>query len=334
MIKIFEEKTRLQKMLDVEAALAWAHAQVGNIPEGDAEKIAARASLKYVKLGRVKEIERNIKHDTAALVRALAESCGTSGAYVHLGATSSDVKDTATALQLKDALDLIEKKLCKLHEILGQKARRHKEDTTISRRHDQRAIPAILGYNLAALQTETSRHIQRLRQCGERVLVGKMSGAVGTQAGLGPHAMKIQGLVMQRLGIKAADISTQIVQRDRYAELICVLSLVAASVESFATGLQELERLRKSELLEVLEAKKQVENLRIPQEWNQEICGRVCGLARIVRSLVIPALEDIPTWHERDLTQSSAERFIIPEACILVDYTTLLTIDMITESFV
>ena len=320
-------------MLDVEAALAWAHAQVGNIPKSDAEKIITRASLKYVKLDRVKEIERDIKHDTAALVRALAESCGESGAYVHLGATSSDIKDTATALELRDALDLIEKKLCKLHEILGQKTGLHKEDTSIGRRHDQYAMRGILRYNIGALRTETSRNFQRLRQCGERVLVGKMSGAVGTQAGLGRNAMKIQELVMQRLGIRAADISTQIVQRDRYAELVCVLSLVAVSLENFATGIQELERSRKSEFFAVLEAKRQVENPRMPHERNQEICGRVCGLARIVRSLVIPALEDITTWHERDLTQSSAERFIIPEACVLVDYMIFLTIDMITDLF-
>jgi adenylosuccinate lyase len=152
------------------------------------------------------------------------------------------------------------------------------------------------------------------------VLVGKMSGAVGTQAGLGPHAMKIQELVMQRLGLKAADISTQIVQRDRHAELVCMLAGVAASLENFATEIRELQRPEIGELFEAFEAEKQVGSSTMSHKRNPELCERVCGLSRVVRSLVAPALENVVTWHERDLTQSSAERFILPEACILTDY--------------
>jgi adenylosuccinate lyase len=320
MRRIFEEEARVQKMLDVEAALAWAHAEVGDIPRKDAEKIAAMASTKYVKLSRIKEIEREIKHDITSLVRALAEACGPSGAYVHLGATSYDIVDTANALQLKEALELIEQKLNDLEKILMEKALQHKNTLMMGRTHGQHALPITLGFKFAVWMREISRHVQRLRQCKERVLVGKMSGAVGTQAGLGLNAMKIQELVMQKLGIKAAEISTQIVQRDRHAELACLLATIASSLDNFATEIRELQRPEIGELAEFFEAEKQVGSSTMSQKRNPELCERVCGLARIVRSLVIPALEDVVTWHERDLTQSSAERFILPETCILADY--------------
>lgn len=320
MRRIFEEENRVQKMLDVEAALAWAHAEVGNIPREDAERIMATASLKHVKLARIKEIEREIKHDVAALVRALAGTSGKSGAYVHLGATSYDIVDTATALQLKEALTLIEEKLNKLEKILMDKALRYKETLMMGRTHGQHALPTTLGFKFAVWMRETSRHNERVRQCRERVLVGKMSGAVGTQAGLGENAIKIQELVMQRLGLNPADISTQIVQRDRHAELLCVLALIASSLENFATEIRELQRPEIGELFEPFEAEKQVGSSTMPHKRNPETCERICGLARIARSLVIPALENVVTWHERDLTQSSAERFILPETCILVDY--------------
>jgi adenylosuccinate lyase len=320
MRKIFEEETRVQKMLDVEAALAWAHAEVGNIPRKDAEKIAAMASTKYVKLSRIKEIEREIKHDVASLIRALAEACGPSGAYVHLGATSYDIVDTANALQLKEALELIEQKLDDFEKILMEKALQHKNTLMMGRTHGQHALPITLGFKFAVWTREISRHIQRLRQCKERILVGKMSGAVGTQAGLGAHAMKIQELVMQRLGIRAAEISTQIVQRDRHAELACLLAVIASTLDNFATEIRELQRPEIGELFEFFEVEKQVGSSTLSQKRNPELCERVCGLARIVRSLVIPALENVVTWHERDLTQSSAERFILPETCILTDY--------------
>ena len=331
MREIFEEEARVQKMLDVEAALAWAHAEVGDIPRKDAEKIVAMASLKHVKLSRIKEIEREIKHDVASLVRALAEGCGPSGAYVHLGATSYDIVDTANALQLKDALELIGKKLSNFENILREKALQYKGTVMMGRTHGQHALPITLGFKFAVWMCEISRHIQRLTQCKERVLVGKMSGAVGTQASLGKHAMRIQELVMQRLGIKAAEISTQIVQRDRYAELVCLLGLVTSSLDNFASEIRELQRPEIGELFEPFEAEKQVGSSTMPHKRNPETCERICGLARIVRSLAIPALEDVVTWHERDLTQSSAERFIIPEACILVDYMLFLMSNIVAN---
>ena len=334
MRRIFEEEMRTQRMLDVEAALAWAHGEVGNIPRRDAEKIVAMASTKYVKLSRIKEIEREIKHDVASLVRALAEVCGSSGAYVHLGATSYDIVDTATALQLRDALMLIEKKLCNFEQILVGKALKYIDTLMIGRTHGQHALPITLGFKFAVWMREISRHIQRLRQCRERVLVGKMSGAVGTQAGLGDKAMKIQELVMKRLGIKAADISTQIVQRDRHTEFVYLLAMIATSLENFATEIRELQRPEIGELFEPFAAEKQVGSSTMPHKRNPETCERICGLARIVRSLVVPALENVVTWHERDLTQSSGERFIIPEACILVDYMLFLMSNIVANLYV
>jgi adenylosuccinate lyase len=331
MREVFEEETRVQKMLNVEAALALAHAQVGNIPQKDAEKIAATASLQHVKLARIKAIEKEIKHDIASLVRALAEACGSSGAYVHLGATSYDIVDTTNALQLKDAINIIEKKLSCFQKILQEKTLRYKNTVMAGRTHGQHALPITLGFKFAVWTSEITRHMQRLRDCRKRVVVGKISGAVGTQAGLGEHAMRIQELVMERLGISAADISTQIVQRDRYAELVCLLALIASSLENFATEIRELQRPEIGELFESFEAEKQVGSSTMPHKRNPETCERVCGLARIVRSLVIPALEDVTTWHERDLTQSSTERFVFPEACILVDYLLFLMIDIVVN---
>jgi len=304
------------------------------MPREDAEQLMAAASLEHVKLVRIKEIEREIKHDVMALVRALAEACGPSGAYVHLGATSYDIVDTATALQLKEALEIIEQRLNNFERVLMEKALRYKDTLMMGRTHGQHALPTTLGFKFAVWMREVSRHIQRLRQCRERVLVGKMSGAVGTQAGLGKHAMKIQELVMQKLGLKPADISTQIVQRDRHAELICLLALIATSLENFATEIRELQRPEIGELAEPFEAEKQVGSSTMPHKRNPETCERVCGLARIVRSLTIPALENVVTWHERDLTQSSAERFIIPEACILVDYMLYLMTNVVANIYV
>jgi adenylosuccinate lyase len=331
MLRIFEEEARLQRLLDVEAALALAHAEVGNIPREDAEKIAAMASVKQVKVARVKAIEKEIKHDIASLVRALSEVCGSSGAFVHLGATSYDIVDTANALQLKDALDIIEKKLVALMGILQKKAARYKETVMIGRTHGQHALPITLGFKFAVWGYEVSRHIERLNDCRARVLAGKISGAVGTQASLGDHAARIQELVMKRLGIRAAEISTQIVQRDRYAEFVCTLAMIAASLENFATEIRELQRPEIDELSESFEKAHQVGSSTMPHKRNPETCERVCGLARIVRSLVVPALENVVTWHERDLTQSSAERFILPESCILVDYLLLLMSNIVAN---
>jgi len=331
MKRVFQEETRVQRLLDVEAALALAHAEVGNIPRKDAEKIAAMASTKIVKMERVKAIEKEIKHDIASLVRVLSEVCSSSGAYVHLGATSYDIVDTANALQLKDALEIISEKLATLEGVLQRQAAQYEETVMIGRTHGQHALPITLGFKFAVWGYEVSRHHQRLSDCKTRVLVGKMSGAVGTQASFGEHAGRIQELVMKRLGIHAAEISTQIVQRDRYAEYAYILAIIASSLENFATEIRELQRPEIAELFESFEKEKQVGSSTMPHKRNPETCERICGLARIVRSLVVAALENMVTWHERDLTQSSAERFILPELCILTDYLLLLMSNVVAN---
>jgi len=334
MLRVFEEENYVQKMLDVEAALAWAQSEVGEIPREAAEKIMGMASTKYVKISRVKEIEREIKHDVMALVKALAEVCGPSGAYVHLGITSYDVVDTARALQLKEALEIIERRLNDLELVLFKLADRYKHTIMMGRTHGQHALPITFGLKMAVWMREVSRHIQRLRECKKRILVGKMTGAVGTQAGLGPNALKIQELVMNKLGLQPVEVSTQIVQRDRHAEIICLLAIIASTLDKFATEIRELQRTEIAEVFEPFEAQRQVGSSTMPHKRNPEICERICGLAKVVRGLVIPALENIPTWHERDLTQSSSERFIIPESCILVDYMLHLMIWVLSNLWV
>jgi len=331
MLVVFEEENRIQRMLDVEAALAWAHGEVGDIPREDAEKIVEMASTKYVKVNRIKEIEREIKHDVMSLVKALAEVCGPSGAYVHLGATSSDILDTATTLQLKDAVSIIRRKMDDLEMVLLEAAERYKDTIMMGRTHGQHALPTTFGFKLSVWMREIARHIQRLDECKERLLVGKMSGAVGTQAGLGRNALKVQELAMEKLGIKAAEISTQILDRDRHAELVSITAMIASTLDKIATEIRELQRTEIAEVFEPFEKEKQVGSSTMPHKRNPELCERICGLAKVMRSLVIPALENIPTWHERDLTQSSSERFIIPEACILVDYMLHLAISILSK---
>ncbi len=329
MVRVFEDENRLRKMLLVEAALARAHAEVGNIPREDAEKIWRTATSEEAVrriIRRAREIETEIKHETMALVRALSEACGPSGRYVHLGATSSDILDTALALQLKEAIGILKARLAELLALLADLAERHKRTVMVGRTHGQHALPITLGFKFAVWAAELMRHIERLEQCEKRVLVGKMSGAVGTMAGLGPKGPEIQELVMSMLGLRPAEISTQIIQRDRLAELICLMAMVASTLDNMATEVRELQRTEIGELAEPFDERAQVGSSTMPHKRNPVMCERICGLAKVIRGLVVPALENIPTWHERDLTQSSAERFIVPEALILVDYMVYLMI--------
>jgi len=318
--RVFEEENRFQKLLDVEAALAWARAQVGDIPKDAAESIGQHATLRDVKLDRVHEIEKVTEHEIMALVEVLAEVSGKAGAYVHYGATSADILDTGLALQLKEAMGIIGPKLDKLEEVLVGLSKRYRDTVAIGRTHAQHALPMTLGLKFAVWLREISRHIQRFNQCKERVLVGKMSGAIGTMAGLGKNAREIQEHVMKRLGLSAAEVTSQIIQRDRYAELVCVFAILAGSLDKFATEIRNLQRPEIAELAEPFEAGKQVGSSAMPQKRNPWRSENISSLAKIVRSLVGPALEGIVTWHERDLSQSASERFIIPEAFILIDH--------------
>ena len=318
MRNIWEEENKLQKMLDVEAALARAHAKVGNIPEESAKVISEKANTKYVKLERVKEIEAEIHHDIMAVVKALSEVCGEHGKYVHLGATSNDIIDTANALLIKESLEIVLKDLRELRTILKELAKEHKYTVCIGRTHGQHAVPTTYGMKFAIWLDEIQRQVERIEQAKDRILVGQMSGAVGTMASFGEKGLKIQHLVMKDLGLKPARISNQIIQRDIYAELIMILALIASTLDKIAL---EIRNLQRTEILEVSEpfGKKQVGSSTMPHKRNPIRSEKICGLARIIYSNVIPALLNNPLWHERDLTNSSVERVILPETFMLLD---------------
>jgi adenylosuccinate lyase len=318
MRRVFEEEEKLQRLLDVEAALARAHAAVGNISREEAEEIGRKATTRHVKLSRVKEIEAEIRHDLMAVVEALAEACGEAGRAVHLGATSYDIIDTANALQFKAALGIVARDLRELEDILLELAERHRDLVAVGRTHGQHATPITYGLKFALWSREIRRHLERLGELEKRVLVGKMSGAVGTMASFGDKGFEIQERVMRHLGLRPAMVSSQVVQRDRYAELLMFLALVAASLDKFGREIRNLMRTEIGEVSEPFGAE-QVGSSTMPHKRNPIDSEKVCGLARVVKSNVYPALENVSLEHERDLTNSSCERAVIPESFILLD---------------
>jgi len=315
MREIFEEETRLQLMLDVEAALSRAHADLNHIPKEAAEEISKKANTRIVKIERVKEIEEETKHDIMAMVKALAEKCKYGG-YVHLGATSNDINDTATALQFKMALNIVLKDLEELKEILKRLTEENIDRVCIGRTHGQHSIPTTYGMKFGIFLDETKRNIERIKRAKENIR-GKMSGAVGTMASF-DDGINIQKLVGKYLNIKMAEISNQIVQRDIYAEIICSLAILASTLDKIAL---EIRNLQRTEIMEIAEAfgKKQVGSSTMPHKRNPITSEKICGLARVIYSNVFPALLNNPLWHERDLTNSSCERVIIPETFVLID---------------
>jgi len=314
---LFDEERKLRKWLEVEVALARAHAELGHMPKKAAEEIARAAGR--VRLERVKEIEAEIHHDLMAMVKALEEAAGEAGAFVHLGATSYDIEDTATALIFRDAFGLIERRLRELHAVIVGLAREKRALVCVGRTHGQHAVPTTYGLKFAVWAREVERHLERMEEAKKRIYVGKMSGAVGTMATFGKDAFKLQEKVMKRLGLKPAKATTQVIQRDRHAEALFILALVAATLEKIA---KEIRNLQRSEIMEVAEpfGRKQVGSSTMPQKRNPHRCERICGLARVVRANLLTALEDIPLEHERDLTNSASERIIFAESFILTDY--------------
>lgn len=318
MKRIWDEENKLQKLLDVEAALARAHAKLGNIPRESAEIIGERANTKWVRVERVQEIEEEIHHDIMAVVKALSEVCGEHGKYIHLGATSNDIIDTANALLIKESLEIVLNDLKELRTILKSLAKEHKYTVCIGRTHGQHAVPTTYGMKFAIWLDEIQRHIERIEEAKKRILVGQMSGAVGTMASFGEMGLKMQELVMKDLGLKSALISNQIIQRDVYAELMSILAIIASTLDKIAL---EIRNLQRTEILEISEpfGKKQVGSSTMPHKRNPIRSEKISGLARVVYSNVIPALLNNPLWHERDLTNSSVERVILPETFVLLD---------------
>ncbi len=318
---IFGETSKLQYLLNVEAALARAHAAVGNISKKAADEISKKASVKYVTVKRVNEIEKEIRHDIMAITKALSEVCkGDAGKYVHLGATSYDIVDTANALQFAAATNLIKTQMRELRVTFVSLAKEYKNTIMLGRTHGQYSIPITFGLKMAVYAMEVDRHLERLHECKSRLLVGKMSGAVGSGAAMGKHSLKIQELVMVDLKLGIEEAATQIIGRDRYIELLSVLANIASSMEKFATEIRNLQRSEIREISEAFETKKQVGSSTMPQKRNPILCEQICGLARVIRSFLTPAFENAIQWHERDLCNSSSERFILPHSLIMTDW--------------
>ena len=320
MRRIFEEENRLQKILSVESAVAYAQAMVDVIPKSAAEEIHKKANVEFVELERCKQIDAEIGHDLMAIVRALTEVCeGDAARYVHYGLTSYDVEDTATSLQFKEALEIVERDLVELEEILVGLVQKHRDTVMPGRTHGQHMGVITLGFKFAVWLREIARHLTRLDEIRERALVGKIMGALGTGAGLGEKAIRIQEIALKRVGLKPADMVTQVIQRDIHAEVISFLVLVASSLDKFALEIRNLQRTEIQELMEPFRSEKQVGSSAMPAKRNPVLSERISSLAKLMRSMVVPALENVPLWHERDLTNSANERFIFPMSFIIID---------------
>ncbi|MBN1216505.1 MAG: adenylosuccinate lyase [Candidatus Lokiarchaeota archaeon] len=320
MSKIFTEEKKLENWLKIEAVLAKIHAKLGNIPKEAAEEINKKANLKFVSIDRVNEIDREIHHDLMAMVKGLAEQCeGDAGKYIHLGATSYDIEDTAIALQLKEGLMLIEKSLINLLKELVVLSEKNKELVCIGRTHGQQAVPTTFGMRFGVWAYEVDRHIERLHQIKERISYGKMSGAVGTMASFGDQGIIIQNEVMKDLDLNPVLIANQIVQRDRHAEVIFLTSLIGQTLAKIA---QENRILQRNEIAEMFEPfkKNQVGSSTMPHKRNPHKSERICSLSRILKSNVIVAMDNIVLEDERDLTNSASERVIFSENFVFLDF--------------
>ena len=314
---VWSEENRFICIVAAEVALAKAEAAHGMIPESAAADIEKNA--KNASLARAKEIEAEISHDMMAIVKSISEVCGEPGRWIHYGATSNDILDTATGLQIGQALDLIEIKLRTLLGVLLQQSEETKTLVCVGRTHGQHGVPTTYGLRFAIWASELGRHIERLGQLRPRVVVGHMTGAVGTQAAMGPKGMEVQATMMQELGLVPVDVSNQVISRDRYAEYFMFLANVATTLDKIGIEIRSLQRTEIGEVEEAFGAK-QVGSSTMPHKRNPIKSEQVCGLARIIRSSVEPALQNNTLWDERDLTNSSCERVIFPEASILTDH--------------
>jgi adenylosuccinate lyase len=313
MQKIWDEENKFNKWLDIEIAVCEALTETGEIPQDDMDKIRENASFS---VDRIKEIERETRHDILAFLTAVAESLGEESKYIHMGLTSSDVKDTARALQMKESLELILDDLQETKQALARQAKKYKMRVMIGRTHGVHAEPVTLGLKLANWYSEINRHIERVEQLLERISVGKISGAVGTFANISP---KVEELACKKLGIKAAAISSQILQRDRHAEYLSVLAIIASSLDKFAT---EIRNLQRTDILEIEESfkKGQKGSSAMPHKKNPITCERISGLSRVVKANANVGFDNVNLWHERDLTHSSPERIVLPDSSTLIDY--------------
>jgi adenylosuccinate lyase len=329
MSQIFSEEAKIQRWLEVEAALAEAQAELEIIPKEAAEEISKKANLNYVSMERIKEIEKRIDHDLLAVVNALAEVCDKGyGRYVHMGATSYDIEDTAWALAFRDALLVIRNRLKELVKILISKAKEYKELVCIGRTHGQHALPMTYGMKFALWSYDIFGCIKRLDFFLNNSIEGKMSGAVGTFAGFGDKGIELQNKVMEKLNLKPSLITNQIVQRDKFADIIYLLAIISACLEKIAKEIRNLQRTEISEVLEPF-SKEQAGSSAMPHKRNPHGSERICSLARYLRALIHVALENVALEHERDLTNSANERIILTHSFMLTDFMLLEMISII-----
>jgi adenylosuccinate lyase len=313
MAKIWTEQRKFETWLEIELVVCEALSKLGEIPVEVVQEIREKASFD---VHRIDEIEKVTKHDVLAFLTDVGESIGPQSKYLHYGLTSSDILDTSLAMLLKEASELILQDLRRLLEVLKEKAFQYKKTLMIGRSHGVHAEPITFGLKMALWHDEIKRNLIRMERAKEAVSVGKISGAVGTFAHIPPS---VEEYVCNRLGLKPAPISTQIVQRDHHAEYFTTLAIIASSIEKFAV---ELRHLQRTEVLEAEEffSKGQKGSSAMPHKRNPISSENLSGLARLVRSYSMAALENIPLWHERDISHSSVERVIAPDATILVDY--------------
>jgi adenylosuccinate lyase len=313
MARIWSDENKFNIWLQIEILAVEAHSKLGLVPSEAVDEIKSKAKFD---IQRILEIESIVKHDVVAFLTNVAENVGEASKYIHYGMTSSDILDTCLALQMKQAGELITSGLEKLAEVLKRKAIEYKYTLMIGRTHGVHAEPITLGFKFALWYEETKRNIERMKRATENIAYGKIAGAVGTYDNVNPF---VEEYVCEKLGLKVEPISTQIIQRDRHAEYLNTLAIIASSLEKFAT---EIRHLQRTEVLEAEEyfSEGQKGSSAMPHKRNPVRCERIAGLARIVRANAIAGMENIPLWHERDISHSSVERVIIPDSTILVDF--------------
>ena len=313
---VWSDENKFNKWLDVEIAVCDAWAEIGAIPREAIPKIKlAKCNLK-----RMEEILKETHHDMTAFLGAVSESLGGESRFIHLGLTSSDVMDTALSLQMIEAAEILTQDIKELILVLAQKAMEHRYTPMIGRTHGIHAEPITFGLKLAIWVEEMRRNLQRLGEAKKVIAVGKISGAVGTYATVPPE---VERIACRKLGLISSPISNQILQRDRHAQFMTTLAIIASSLEKFATEIRGLQRTEVGEVGEPFGAG-QTGSSAMPHKRNPELCERVCGLARMVRGNALTAMENIALWHERDISHSSTERIILPDSCLLVDYSLAL----------
>ncbi len=311
--RLWSETCKYETWLEIELAACAAMADRGEIPAAAMQKIGGRARID---LARIEEIEAVRKHDVIAFVSAVAETVGPEGGWIHKGLTSNDVVDTGQCLRMVRAADALLEELDRLRAILARRAVEYKHTPMVGRTHGVHAEPMTFGLKLALWYCDTERCRERLVRARETVRVGKISGAVGTYSNIDPG---IEAEVCKRLGLQVAKVTNQVIQRDRHAEYLCALAILGACLEKIATEIRALQRTDIHEVEEPF-AEGQRGSSAMPHKKNPEISERVCGLARLLRGHLVPALENVALWHERDISHSSVERVIIPDSCIALDY--------------